>query len=252
VSSQLSFDEWNPRDYLHDFYSELQADERRTIRYFVEQMRRAPHGPVLCFGCGPTLHHVFLTVHRLTELCMADYLPRNLDEIARWQARAEDAHDWTPFVRYTLFCETGVEPTSAAIEERTDRVRRAISTLVRADAGLADPLGPAYRERFATVLSPYCADSATDDKETWRRYSQNIATLVRPGGLMLTSALRHCRRYKIGTRVFPAADISEADLEQFLKSAFVPSSVEVEIHDVPEHSAQGYSGIILSRAVKAE
>jgi len=29
VSSELSFDEWNPREYLHDFYRELQGAARR-------------------------------------------------------------------------------------------------------------------------------------------------------------------------------------------------------------------------------
>lgn len=251
MGSDVSFENWSPRDYLRDFYGELQADERHTIRYFVEQMRRAPRGPVLCFGCGPTLHHVFLAVDRMTELCLADYLPRNLEEIRRWKEGDPDAHDWTPFIRYTLFCETGREPSMAEVDERAARVREAISSLVFADAGLTDPLGLSYRGHFATVLSPYCADSATDDKDTWRLYSSNIATLVRPGGLMLTSALRHCRRYKIGPREFPAADISEADLQGFLASAFRPDTVEVVVHEVPEHRAQGYTGIILSRAEKA-
>lgn len=250
MSDTISFDEWIPRDYLRDFYSDLQEDETHAIRYFVEQMRQAAPGPVLCFGCGPTLHHVFLAVPHMTELVLADYLPGNLEEIERWRDRASGAHDWTPFVRYTLLCEAGVEPSAEQISVRTEALRRGITRLMQADAGLQDPLGVDFRGRFATVLHPFCADSATDDKATWRRYSHNVASLVRPGGLILTSALQHCRRYKIGQRHFPAADVDEPDLRGILEHDFRPDSVQVEVREVPEHRDQGYTGILLSRALK--
>lgn len=246
-----SFADWVPRDYLSDYFNEVQEDERHAIRYFVEQMREAPSGPILCFGCGPTLHHVFLTAPRLTELVLADYLPRNLQEIDDWRRQLSGAHDWTPFVRYTLFCESGAEPTADEIAARMKAIREGISALVPADAGLTDPLGPGFRGRFATVLSPFCADSATDDKVVWRRYSRNIASLVRPGGLLLTAALRRCRQYKVGDRFFPSADVDTGDLQAVLEQDFLPATIKVEAHEVPEHQVQGYLGILLARARRA-
>ena len=251
MSQPDSFTEWVPRDYLAEYFNEVQEDERHAIRYFVEQMRDAPAGPVLCFGCGPTLHHVFLTALRPNELYLADYLPRNLEEIDRWRRQDAGAHDWSLFVRYTLLCETGTEPGDPAIATRTEALRRSIAGLVPADAGLVDPLGAEYRGRFATVLSPFCADSATDDKGVWTRYSRNIASLVRPGGLMLVSALRRCRRYRVGKRFFPSADIDESDMRRVLGQDFLPETVSVEVRQTPEHSDQGYAGIILARARKA-
>lgn len=247
-----AFEDWVPRDYLGEYYREVQEDERSTIRYFVEQIREAHPGPVLCFGCGPTLHHVFLAVPRMTELYLADYLPGNLAEIDRWRNQGSDAHDWTPFVRHTLQCESGVDPDSLEIAARMDLLRQGISGLVPADAALEDPLGSEFRGRFATVLSPYCAESATEDKAVWARYSRNIATLVRPGGLFLTSAVRCCRRYKAGQRFFPAANIDENDLREVLLRDFRPDTVEVEVCEVPENSAQGFSAILLARALKAD
>lgn len=245
-------DDWVPRDYLREYYRELPPDEVEAIRYFVDGIRGAAKDNVLCFGCGPTLHHVFLVGPHMKELVLADYLPRNLDEIAAWQCQDPAAHDWAPFVRYTLSCETGAEPTDDQIAERMALIRKGITGLVHGDAGLVDPLGPSYRAQFGIVLSPFCADSATDDRAVWARYCRNIASLVRPGGLFLTAALRRSRGYKVGSRVFPSANIDEKDLHAILAEDFRLDTIEVEVRELPEHRGQGYEGILLARARKPE
>ena len=114
--------DWVPGEYLADYYSEVEPDELETIAFFVDAMREVEPGePVLFFGVGPTLHHVFLAAPHASEIHLADYLPANLREIERWLARDPGAHDWRPFVRYTLQCEGIEAPTDAA----TDRARGA-------------------------------------------------------------------------------------------------------------------------------
>ena len=81
----------------------------------------SPDEPVLLFGVGPTLHHVFLTAGTAAEIHLAEYLPANLREIERWLVGAPDAHDWRPFVEYTLECEGVAEPT----EDQVTRSRGA-------------------------------------------------------------------------------------------------------------------------------
>lgn len=250
MAERGAFDDWVPRDYLAEYYREVQEDELSTLRYFVEQIRVAAPGPMLCFGCGPTLHHVFLAAPYASEIHLADYVPENLAEIERWKRADQNAHDWSPFVRYTLLCESGRDPSEAAIAERTALLRDKIAGLVPADAHLDDPLGPEYRARFSVVLSPYCAESATGERATWTKFCRNIASLVRPGGLFLTSALRNCARYKSGSRFFAATPIDVADLERVLLEDFQPGSVVVEARDVPDHESQGFSGILLGRGIK--
>jgi hypothetical protein len=246
------YDTWVPRDYLAEYYNELQEDERSTLKYFVEQFRAAPPGPVLCFGCGPTLHHVFLAAPRTAEIYLADYLPENLAEIERWRRREPDAHDWSVFVRYTLQCESGAEASEAEISARMELLRAKIAGLQSADATLSDPLGSQFRGHFAAVLSPYCAEAVTSDKAAWSHVCRNIASLVRPGGLFLTSAVRLCQQYKSGARFFPATPIDEADLRQVLKQDFRDDTIEVEVRGLRDHDSQGFSGILLARALKPE
>ena len=80
--------DWQPREYLAEYYSAVQPDERRTIAFFVDAMRDAdPNEPVLVFGVGPTLHHVFLAAGKSAEIHLGDYLATNLSEIRHWIER---------------------------------------------------------------------------------------------------------------------------------------------------------------------
>ncbi|MGC4089403.1 MAG: guanitoxin biosynthesis pre-guanitoxin forming N-methyltransferase GntF [Polyangiaceae bacterium] len=249
--NEESFDTWVPAEYLRDYYQRVEPDEVHAIRFYVEASRGAQAGPMLCFGCGPTLHHVFSCAPYTKALYLADYLPENLAEIERWRQRQPGAHDWRPFVRYTLSCELGRDPSDGEVAEREERTRASIAGLVHADATLADPLGSDYRGFFQTVLSPFCADSITASRDDWFRYSRNIATLVKPGGRLLTTALARCHGYKVGDRFFPSPNVDVADMRGVLLEDFVAASVQVEARAVPEHVGQGYEGILLASADKA-
>ena len=248
-----TFDEWVPADYLREYYgTKVDADEQNAIRYFVEEQRGSELGPVLCFGSGPTLHHVFSAAPYASALYLADYLPVNLAEIEKWQKRAPGAHDWSPFVRYTLSCELAREPSAAEVTARLELTRARIAGLLPTDAGLERPLGPDFHRYFTTVLTPFCAEAATTDKAVWARYSRNIASLVAPGGRLLTAAVRHCHKYRVGRRYFPTTYIDENDLRAVLTEDFPSNTIQVEAREVPEHVEQGYSSILLARADQAK
>jgi hypothetical protein len=236
-----SFDaDWVPAEYLADYYGAVEPDEIETIAYFVDAIREAEAGqPVLFFGVGPTLHHVFLAAGRASEIHLADYLEANLREIERWLRREPGAHDWRPFVRYTLQCEGVAVPTDAEVHAREELTRAKVTRLLRVDAREPVPAG----ERYATVVSAYCADSATGDRATWEAFMGHIAGWVRPGGLLVTAALRRCRRYVVAGKPFPSANVDEHDLRAVLEPEFRGA---IEARAVPGHASQGYSGIVLA------
>jgi hypothetical protein len=238
-----SFDsDWVPGEYLADYYAVVEPDEIETIAFFTDAIREtAPGEPILFFGTGPTLHHVFLSASRASEIHLADYLPQNLAEIDRWLRREPGAHDWRPFVRYTLECEGLRAPTDAQLTEREELTRAKVTRLLEADAGDHEPVG----ERYGTVVSAYCADSATADHATWEAYMRHIAGLVRPGGVFITAALRRSRSCLVGGKAFPSADVDEHDLRAVLEPDF---DCEIAVREVPEHARLGYAGIVLVRA----
>lgn len=243
-----SFDtDWVPAEYLASYYRAVEPDEIATIAFFVEAMRHAERGqPVLFFGVGPTLHHVFAAAEVASEIHLGDYLPANLREIQRWIDREPDAHDWRPFVRHTLRCEGISCPTDEDVAAREDLVRGKITALIRVDGRHARPVD----RRYATVVSAYCADSATDDRPTWQLLMRHITGLVQPGGLFVTAALRRCRGYLVAGRTFPSADVDEHDLRAVLRPEFGPLDGSIEVRQVAQESSHGYSAIVLCWARK--
>lgn len=237
--------DWTPREYLADYYTDVEPDEVETIAFFVDAFRQAEPGePVLFFGVGPTLHHVFLAAETASELHLGDYLPGNLEEIQRWIDRDPSAHDWRPFVRYTLQCEGIRTPSDEQVTAREELTRSKITRLVHVD-GRTPVTGDVG---YATVVSGYCADSATRDQASWRLFMQNIMGRVRPGGLFVTAALRHSRGYVVGGHRFPSADVDEADVRFILESTRGPLRGTVETRDLADQAAHGYSGIVLAWA----
>jgi hypothetical protein len=233
-----------PEEYLADYYTVLEPDEVETIAFFTDAMRAtAPGEPILFFGTGPTLHHVFLSAGRASEIHLADYLPQNLAAIERWLQRDPGAHDWRPFVRYTLECEGHGAPTDAELAEREELTRAKVTRLVKADAGDREPVA----ERYGTVVSAYCADSATADRATWETYMRHISGRVRPGGVFITAALRRSCSYLVGGKRFPSADVDEHDLRAVLEPEF---DCAIEVREVPEHARLGYEGIVLAMATR--
>ncbi len=243
--------DWRPQAYLADYYRTVEADERQTIAFFVDAMKQcAPGEPILLFGVGPTLHHVFLAAGAASELHLADYLPANLQEIERWLARDADAHDWRPFVRYTLQCENRARPSEAAVAEREALTRARITRLLEVDIRRSDPLGGRGRAAYGTVISAYCVDSATAERAAWRTYMRRLAELVRPGGMLVVAALRRSRGYVVGGRTFPSADIDEHDLQAVLAPFFEPQDLTIAVGELGPSAAKGYASIVLARACR--
>ena len=238
-----SFEEdWSPADYLHDYYRDVEPDELATIHFLVREIAGATPGrPVLFFGTGPTLHHVFLAAPVGSELHLGDYLDCNLDELRRWLDRDPAAHDWTPFVRYTLMCEGSPAPTDADVRRRDDLVRSRVTRLLHVDGRV-----PSEGPRYATVVSAYCADSATSTPRAWAAFMANVLDRVEPGGLLLTAMLRRSHGYRVGDSTFPSAGVDETHLRRLVRACWGTVDGPVEVHRLRDQPAHGYAGIVLA------
>ena len=195
-----SFDnDWVPRQYLADYYQAVEPDERATIAFFVDAAREwEPDEPILFFGVGPTLHHVFWPPPRRPRFTWATICRRTC-------ARSSGGSSATPGPTI------GAHSSATRWSARACRAHRSAGHRARGDYARQDhppdagrpstrnPLGESAG-RYSTVISAYCADSATDDRATWQTYMQRIAGMVRPDGTLLIAALRSSRGYRVGGR----------------------------------------------------
>lgn len=251
MSEISDWNQWEPALYLRDYYQKVQPDEVETLKFLAERFAEIKGQPrMIEVGCGPTLHHVFAAVPYVSSVVMSDYLVENLSEVQKWIKNEVEKHDWTSFVKYTLQCEGLKEPTMEEVSERERQTREKIVETSVVDLSKIDSLGMGRKETWPLVLSCYCADSAIGDHVTWEEYMRNLASLVAPGGVLITTALRKTAGYIVGDRFFPSANIDEDDLARVLKLDFEPRSIMIEVRDVVGHQSQGYNGIILAQATK--
>lgn len=234
--------DWVPTDYLRDYYRAVEPDEVATIGFFSRWIASAAPGrPVLYFGTGPTLHHVFLAAPVAAELHLGDYLDSNLAELRRWLDEEPDAHDWSPFVRHTLRCEGVADPDQTAVRRREALTRVRIRRLLRVDGRAPGP-----HPRYATVVSAYCADSATRDRREWRAFMAHVLDRVEPGGLLLTAMLRRSHGYRVGPTTFASANVDEHDLRSLVLDVWGVVDGEIEVPELDGQPDHGYAGIVLA------
>lgn len=244
------WNEWHANDYLAEYYAEVMPDEQYALSFLCESLKRLPAVSVaLDYGCGPTTHHAAALVPKAREIHMAEYLPDNLDAVQRWIDNTEDAHNWNAFTRYILQAEGSAEPSEADINTREQETRQQITKLTCSDAGETDPLGPDMRGYFPLVTTHYCAEGATNSKETWALYMRNITSLVSPGGTLILSACGAADFYTVGDRLFPCAGVNAHDIISCLQeNGFL--NIDLRVRSVPDHSEQGYGSVIFACATK--
>jgi hypothetical protein len=176
-----------------------------------------------------------------SELHLGDYLDANLDEIRRWLEGDPEAHDWRPFVRYTLSCERATEPDEDAVRRREALTRARVTRLLHVDGRR-----PSTEPRYPTVVSAYCADSATRSVGEWEAFMTHVLDRVEPGGLLLTALLRRSHGYRVGAATFPSAGVDEADLRRVVVRAWGCLDGEIEVPALRDQPDHGYSGIVLA------
>jgi hypothetical protein len=242
--------QFEPRAYLHEYYSDLGAENLALLRFFAESYRELPTGGLLLdFGGGPTIYPLISATTCVAEIHFSDYLEANLREVRRWLSGDPAAFDWDPFIRKSLELETGRPCTDREVEQRARKIRACVTRITHCDASRTPPIDAA-RASYDIVLSNFCAESATADREQWQAYMANISSLLRPGGALIVSALKGASQYAVGECSFAAVHISEDDLLETLEDNGFPRK-NIDLRSVPaDRPTRDYQGLMMALARK--
>ena len=240
--------DWDPSAYLREYYSRVEPDERETISFLVEAMRQAPRGrPVLVYGVGPTLHHVFLAAPLASELHLGEYLPRNREEVRRWLADVPGAHDWSPFVRETLRCEGVADPRPNEVADR-ERLTQGPGHPAVPRGRPTPPARPGSSTRWSsapTAPTPRPATVRSGSPSCTRSWPTSSRAGCSPRqrctGPAATSWAAGSSRVRTS---------GESDLRRVIDEAWGEGSAAVEVRRLTDQPEHGYSGILLATAVR--
>lgn len=247
-----SWDEWNPQDYIAEYYSEVIPDCRFAMQWLLDSLSDVP--PVdqaIEFGCGPIPVFAFPLSLRAREIHLAEFLEVNRRELSKWVENAPGAHDWLHFSQEMLRLQghsLADESQARAIESAA---RARITRIEPGDANQTDPLGADKRGSYSLVTTHCCAEGATSNKDEWRRFISNIFSLVAPGGTLIQTVVEGATHYRVGSRAFPAAGITRHDVLDCLQDNGF-TDIDLRVRNTPDNSEQGFSSCVFARAIKGK
>ena len=131
------------------------------------------------------------------------------------------------------------EPGPSEILEREHLTRGKIAGLMEIDVRQDGPLGNS-RMQYATVLSTYCANSATAELETWQLYMRRIMSLVRPGGTFSSQLYDEPTATSSTERHFRIPLSARRICAAYSWSAFLNRRWAVGVAAVPDVAAHGF------------
>jgi len=249
MHSDYDWNSWNPKLYLDMYFNHLGDDSFAAWRFLISAFKKikAPV-PILDFGSGPTIFSVIPMAPYATEIHMCEYLESNRNEVSDWLIGKPDAFDWSSCIKEVLILE-GKKGTPMEVKERENLIKKKVTKVIECDASKTFPL--ANDVKYPVVVSTYCVDSATNSKEVWKSYMQNLMNLVEEDGLLLISALKNCKEYSVGNIKFPSANINELNLISiFIKNGIDENNFTVSTAGgVSERKGEGFQDLIFASVV---
>ena len=240
-------DVFDAREYLKRYFTAPSAEDRFTLKFWVEQIRDLPQGVrVLEYGGGPTLYSVLALARKASSVHFADYVPGALADVRRWVAGEPGAHNWNSYTRYILELE-GEPGINGAVSHREAALRQRMVHLSDCDARtekmLHDPRPP-----YDVIAAHHCLDVAARDLGDFKRMVRTLAEMLTPNGLFLLSVSTGTLLYTVDGAVFPCLDLNAEQVRESLVEAGIDPQ-RVNQASMPVEGEE-YDSVLLSAGWK--
>lgn len=254
TSVNLYNSHWDSQAYLREYYSlpHIPDDEVIVVRHLVQWLKQT--GKIFTraidFGCGPTVHLLAPIAPYVEEIHCADYLAENLAEIQKWRENRPDAHNWDLNIRHVLEVEKQANATDDEVEARKSLMRHKITTLRHCDLRAEQLLGEEIT--YDLVLSAYCVDASTNQKDEWCQLLGKLLALCAPIGgaiVLLSSCCAH--NYHLQGVRLPFANVDEKDIANILaNSGFDLDQALIEKVSICDWAELGFDKVVIAIATK--
>ncbi|XP_046525034.1 indolethylamine N-methyltransferase isoform X2 [Equus quagga] len=164
---------------------------------------------------GPTIYQVLAACESFKDITLSDFTDRNREELEKWLKKEPGAYDWTPAVRFA--CE--LEGNSDRWREKEEKLRAVVKRVLKCDANLGNPLAPVVLPLADCVLTLLAMECACCSLDAYRAALRNLASLLKPGGHLVTIVTLRLKSYMVGKRQFSCVPLEKEEVEQAVLDA---------------------------------
>ncbi|XP_067116837.1 nicotinamide N-methyltransferase [Osmerus mordax] len=246
---------FNSRVYIDSFYSNPDGhpdenDVPFSLWSLSKTFSSGKHSGqrLIDIGTGPSIHSLISASEHYEDILVSDYTDSNRQEIKKWLNDEEGCFDWLPVIQYV--CNLGGERTPSQVAQQ---LRQRVKQVLKCDVRLENPFHPVTVEPADCIVTSLCLEAACKDLETYCCSLRNIASLLRPGGLLVMVGVLGETYYVVGGQRFSCLDLSQATVEGILKELGF-SVTEFNVQSAPNRendTVSDYSAVFHLMAVKS-
>lgn len=235
-NSDVDWDRFDAKSYLHHNYRTLRGDDRRfiaAIRDFFDKSALPPRAAGIDVGSGANLYPALAMLPFVERLTLLDYSASNV----QWLQRQLTGFDssWDPF--WATYCS---RPAYAEIADPRAVLRR-VASVVRRDlfrfvADVPYDVGTMF----------FVAESLSSSRAEFDAAVRRFLDLLKPGAPFAAAFMENSVGYRVGDVEFPAVQVTTGDVARSLSAAAEGLSVHYEPAGVVGALRPGYDGMILA------
>lgn len=239
---------FNPRIYHDTYYLGYDEDLMFFLRCYHDAFnndprltRRSPsQRRVLELGCGPVPIYAASAAGYASSITMCEFLPQNRAEIKSWMEAKEEALDWSVFFTYLA----SLDP-HRSVGEIEGQLRSTFKEIIPCDLEMDNPLADAaHSSSYDVVMTNLCLEFVALTKDSYNLLVGRLASLLRPGGVLIMSGALGNSWYLLGDRSYPSVPLKEEDLRAILHSHCLEEvTIETLGRNDPQDKPADHNGI---------
>uniref|UniRef100_A0ABM0MBA2 Indolethylamine N-methyltransferase-like n=1 Tax=Saccoglossus kowalevskii TaxID=10224 RepID=A0ABM0MBA2_SACKO len=206
-------------------------------------------GPrLLEIGGGPIIMYVAAACTRFPEIIFSEYSEQSRQSVKCWIENDKHAFDWSHRIKYICTLEGNGDKW----QERSENLRCSIKEIVHCDVHVDNPLAPNQYDPFDAIVTALCLEAACPDKASYSNAMRNVASLLKPGGVLFLCGVLNQSFYAVGANKYWTLSIDEV----FIKSAMTDAGfIDIESSVIPAPNPDGnnvsdFGGLIYITAKK--
>ncbi|XP_077863394.1 nicotinamide N-methyltransferase-like [Saccoglossus kowalevskii] len=170
---------------------------------------------LLELGRGPAIYRLIAATTHFSEIVFSDYTASCREEVRKWIENREDAYDWSRHFKFV----TDMIGNRSVWRQFQEALEGKITDVVPCDVLKSNPLEPFTYDTFDGIIVASCLEMACADIASFRNSVKSVASLLKPGGVVVHWGRLGGNFYNVGDASFHALTTTEEIVRNAYKQA---------------------------------